>query len=105
VPVTADDRAAVNPDLPDLAAWQFATVSIDHDDVRAGTGQPDTVDVSCGQLRRHDGRGRGGLGRTVGVDQLEARNLGRELLDGGDRHRRAAEASDPPGAQIMTIEI
>ena len=35
VPVSLDDRSAVNPQLADLSAWQFASRRIDHDDMRA----------------------------------------------------------------------
>ncbi len=100
VPVSPDDRTAVNPDLADLAARHLAALDIHHDDMRARTGQADAVEMRGRQFRRHDGRRRGGLGRTVGVDQPQAGNLGGQFFNGRDRHRRAAISSDTPSREI-----
>ena len=61
--------------------------------------------MAGGQFAGHHGRGRRGLGRAVAIHQLQAGNLGVELFDRGDRHRRAAKAADPPARQIVAVEI
>src|SRR5258708_25699938 len=60
VPVSPDDRTAVNPDLADLAPRQLTALGIHHDDMRARTAQTDAVEVRSRQFRPHAGRRRGG---------------------------------------------
>ena len=61
--------------------------------------------MARGIAERHQRRRRGGLGRTVGVHELEARQHLRELLDGRLGHGRAAIGADAPGRQIERPEI
>ncbi len=89
LPVAGHDHRAADPDLAGSTARHVAPFRIDDPELGAGHRQADRAGAARGVVRRHDRRGRGGLGRAIEVHEPEA----------GQAARRASRSSHPASAR------
>ena len=105
LPVAGHDHRAADPDLARNAGQKLATGLVDDPQIATGDGEADRIRATRRVVRRHDGRGRGGLGGAIEIHQPELGQQRREPGDRGLRHRRPAIAADPPGAKLEGGEL